>query len=79
MGGRAAGSLGELLKARGVAVSPAAPTAPVSAGGAVVDLSRCGKLVLRRERKGRGGKTATVVEGLGLSASALERTLRTLR
>ena len=28
------------------------------------DLSSAGKLVLRRERKGRGGKTVTVVDGL---------------
>lgn len=28
------------------------------------DLSRAGKLVLRRERKGRGGKTVTVLDGL---------------
>lgn len=81
MAERGGQSLGDLLKARGVAVSTPAPTPPPppspAAGG--IDLSRCGKLVLRRERKGRGGKTATVIEGLGLKAAALEQTLKTLR
>ena len=73
-------SLGDLLKARGVVVSP-----PVAAAEVVekppngIDLSRCGKLVLRRERKGRGGKTATVIEGLGLPAKTLDAALRVLR
>ena len=30
-------------------------------------LVRCKKIVLRREKKGRGGKTVTIVEGLSLS------------
>ena len=34
---------------------------------------------MRRERKGHGGKTATVIAGLGLSASDLERLARTVR
>ena len=71
-------SLGDLLKARGVsAPAPEAEVAPKPADG--IDLSRSGKLVLRRERKGRGGKTATVIEGLELPAKALDRVLRALR
>jgi translation initiation factor 1 len=35
--------------------------------------------VVRRERKGHGGKTATVIAGLALPASELERVARALR
>ena len=37
------------------------------------------KIVLRREKKGRGGKTATVLEGLQLPHEALEEMARALR
>ena len=37
-----------------------------AAGG--LDLAGAGKLVVRRERKGRGGKTVTVIEGLPFAA-----------
>ena len=49
------------------ATSPETPPAsPAAAGGTSrgPDLSGCAKLVLRRERKGRGGKTVTVIDGL---------------
>ena len=74
-------SLGDLLRARGVAVSAAAPTPPSTGVESAVplDLSRCGKIVLRRERKGRGGKTATIIEGLALPPKTLDVLLRTLR
>jgi len=49
---------------------PAAPEAP--------PLLR-GKLVLRRETKGRGGKTATVIEGLQLPEPALQAMAQQLR
>ncbi len=82
----ALGTLGDLLAQRGLA--PASPPAASGASGDVPaarppadapDLSRCGKVVVRRERKGHGGKTATVVAGLGLPQSALDRVARTLR
>ncbi len=38
-----------------------------------------GKIVVRREKKGRGGKTATVVEGLELPAEALAKMAQQLR
>ena len=38
-----------------------------------------GKIVLRREKKGRGGKTATVIEGLALAHDALEELAQELR
>lgn len=37
------------------------------------------RAVVRMERKGRGGKEATVIEKLGLSASELERWCRELK
>ena len=37
------------------------------------------KIVLRREKKGRGGKTATVIEGIRLPPSGLERIARELK
>ena len=40
---------------------------------------RQGKIVLRREKKGRGGKTATVIEGLALAHDALEDLAQELR
>src|SRR4030095_12096022 len=35
------------------------------------DLSRSGKIVVRRERKGHGGKTVTVIDGLKLGRAQL--------
>jgi translation initiation factor 1 len=37
------------------------------------------KIVLRREKKGRGGKTATIIEGLQRSDDALQAMARELR
>lgn len=37
------------------------------------------RIVVRRERKGRGGKTVTVVHGITLAGPALEEFARTLR
>jgi translation initiation factor 1 len=78
------GTLGELLARRGLHGSPDSPQASAqteeprpAAGGP--DLSRCGKVTVARERKGHGGKTATVVTGLGLTAPDLERVAKTLR
>jgi translation initiation factor 1 len=38
-----------------------------------------GRVVVRRERKGRGGKTVTVVEGLSLEGEVLEAFARELK
>lgn len=73
-----ASKLGDLLTAAGMkANSPEPPPTPRAAGH--VDFGGAAKLVVRRERKGRGGKTATVVEGIRVSPSALERIARELR
>jgi translation initiation factor 1 (eIF-1/SUI1) len=66
-------SFGDLLKARGLAppadpapqTAPPAPSAPNPTPTAdPLDLAKAGKLVVRRENKGRGGKTVTLVTGL---------------
>ena len=77
------GTLGDLLQRRGVAAPaeqpvPAPPPAR-SADPDVPDLAACGKITLRRERKGHGGKTVTVVAGLRLDPRRLERIARGLR
>jgi translation initiation factor 1 len=84
--GRSLGiSLGDELARQGIAVSPAASAASApalaNAPRPVGDFSfdRVGKLVLRREKKGRGGKTVTVIAGLGWRARQLEDLARALR
>ena len=72
--------LGDLLGEAGVKVSPGAPPSPPDVRApAAIDFGGAKKLVVRRERKGRGGKTATVVEGIRVSPSALEGIARELR
>lgn len=75
------GTLGDLLRRQGVPVAdaPAPPPAPSGAAAPALDLGGAAKIVVRRERKGRGGKTATVVEGLKLPPSGLERVARELK
>ena len=58
----------------GVAARKAATT--TAGSGATADLSRCGRLVLRRERKGHGGRTVTRIEGLGLDGAPLDALAR---
>ena len=73
-------TLGDLLQARGVAVGTAAPASePAVAAVEAIDFGGAAKIVLRREKKGRGGKVATVVEGIKRPPSALERIARDLK
>jgi len=78
-------SLADVFRKQGVTVrdesgaaSEPAIRQPVVDDGAP-NLSRAGKVVVRRERKGHGGKTVTVIEGLAVSASHLETVARTMR
>ena len=76
------GTLGDLLRKQGVPVADAAPppaSAPTAPAVEPIDFGGATKLVLRREKKGRGGKTATVIEGLRLPPSALDRIARDLK
>lgn len=75
-------TLGDLLRQRGVAVNePAAPSAaaPAPAVRDGFDFTSARALVVRRERKGHGGKTVTVVDGLALSPAAAEALARAMR
>jgi translation initiation factor 1 len=73
------------LREGGLAVSPetspvaAPPPSPKPVEDGAPDLSRSGQLVVRRERKGHGGKTVTVIDGLKLSVPQLETAARLLR
>jgi translation initiation factor 1 len=67
--------LAELLAARGYENT----AEPAPAATDPLDLSTQAKLVVRRERKGRGGKTVTLVSGLALSAPRLEALARAMR
>ena len=76
--------LADALAQRGLAISPASVPQPqrdseVSVPAGELALTRCGKVTLRREKKGRGGKTVTIISGLGLQSDRLEQLARTLR
>jgi translation initiation factor 1 len=75
------GTLGDLLRRQGVPVAevPVAPSPPPSETSVALDFGGAAKIVIRRERKGRGGKTATIVEGWKLPPSGLERIARELK
>ncbi len=83
-------SLGDLLRARGlVPQDPVAPPLPAGdapdRGSGTSDPARAigmpafpGKVVVRLERKGRGGRTVTRVQGLGWPDEALADLARTM-
>lgn len=66
------------LRAKGFAASPEAPATPKPSADPL-DLSNVGKLVVRRERKGRGGKTVTLVSGLPAAPARMDALARALR
>ncbi len=75
--------LADLLRASGLDVPEVAPTPPPPAATPVERslaelLAAAGKPVLRKERKGRKGKTVTLVSGLGLEGDDLQRVGRAL-
>jgi translation initiation factor 1 len=72
-------SLGDLLRQRGVAVDDAPAHQPQEAPLPSLELSPTQKIVLRRERKGHGGKTVTIVERVELDGDQLEELARRLR
>ena len=72
-----AGAFAALAALRGSLPAGSEPAAaPAAMKG---DAGLAGKIVLRRERKGRGGKTATLIEGVALQGAALESFARELR
>jgi len=74
-------SLGGLLAGLGFSATetPAAAPEVEAATTGDLDLSRQGRLVLRMERKGRGGKTVTVLAGLVGSPDQVDAVARTLK
>jgi translation initiation factor 1 len=56
-----------------------APPHPEPTPNNAAPLMLQGKIILRREKKGRGGKTATVLEGLRLPDDALQDMAHQLR
>jgi translation initiation factor 1 len=76
---RALSSFADLLRARGVGVGAPAPTPPRETSADPPAVAMTGKVVLRRERKGHGGKTVTVIDGLRAPAAALDTLARELR
>ena len=76
--------LAELLRAKGYSekippTAPASPTPTSAPDQADRLLARAGKLVLRREKKGRGGKTVTLLSGLELHPAGYEEVAKALR
>ncbi len=69
------GQLGDLPAGDATAVVVPEPD---SGSDAAADMF-AGKLVVRREKKGRGGKVATIVDGLRGTASELDELARELR
>lgn len=71
----APGAFAALAALRGTLPAGAdeAPAVAASAG------PLAGKIVITRERKGRGGKTATLVRGIALGGAALENFAREMR
>ncbi|HEY3378400.1 MAG TPA: translation initiation factor [Armatimonadota bacterium] len=76
-------ALAAQLAARGFAATPPAPAPeakrPTPPGEKPIDLASRGKLVVRHERKGRGGKTVTVLSGLSLPPPNLDHIARAMR
>lgn len=75
------GDLGALLAAKGLTRTAGAHDAPAPAPPPrdAVDVTASPKIVLRIERKGHGGKTTTVVEGLVGSEAALDEFARDVK
>ena len=73
-----AGSFGDLLKKAGLEAT-ATPTTPKAESGAPAApdaLAFAAKVVVRRERKGHGGKTVTRITGVESDLSSLVKRLK---
>ncbi len=58
---------------------PAGPEPQPLAAAATTRSAFAGRIVITRERKGRGGKTVTLVRGIALDGGALEELAREMR
>jgi translation initiation factor 1 len=68
------GTLDQLPPGDAVTAAPESSLAPIDSPSLAH-----GRLVLRREKRGRGGKTATVIEGLALPEPGLQDLAQRLR
>ncbi len=73
------GSLGELLGSHGLSASEPAPTKTSSHAATNTTTAKPGRVVIRKEKKGRRGKTVTTLTGHGLEAAAAEALAKRLR
>lgn len=71
--------LGDLLRAQGFTPTTLEPVPAAPPGKGEITLAGAGKIVVRRERKGRGGKTVTLVTGIDRPAAALQSIAKALR
>jgi translation initiation factor 1 len=73
-------SLGGLMAGLGFQASAEEPAAPEPTASAPdeVDLARQGRLSLQVQRKGRGGKTVTLLQGVQAPSAALKQLVRDL-
>jgi translation initiation factor 1 len=76
-------ALAEQLKAKGFTESARVgddkDNSSLTSPTAAIDLANAGKIVLRHERKGRSGKTVTLITGLSLPVVQIELLARALR
>jgi len=74
-------NLGSLMSELGFKASEGAPASPPAEEPTAdtIDLQKQGKLVLRMERKGRGGKTVTILSKLQASPDAMNQLAKQLR
>jgi translation initiation factor 1 len=70
--------LAGLMQSKGFTASEEKPEAPAAKPGAI-DLSKIGKIAIHRERKGRGGKTVTIISGIQRPPDQLERIAKEMR
>ncbi len=75
------GSLGDMLKQAGFEASDPIdePVENEIQKPDESDLSALGKLVVHKERKGRGGKTVTIIDGIDLDEASLKSMAKRMR
>lgn len=80
-GGGFGGSFGDLLKAQGLVSADAQPgaVAPAPEPEPAAKIAELGKIRLRFEKKGRRGKTVTVIDGLAPLGDALGAVVKRLK
>lgn len=66
-------NLGDLLRAKGFAATPGKPDAPAPTTPTAAEPAFAAKVVVRRSKKGRGGKTVTEVQGITAGAEAVAK------